>query len=156
MENFLQDIILYINELDTVLQYIGIFVISMVPFLESYVAIPVGIALDFPPVPIILIGIIGNVLSVIILIWIIDKFRKPNKEKKESNRWRRAQSFFQKYGVPGVSLAGPLIGYHIAALIALGAGTSKQYITLWQIIAISVWSIIFGVAFIFGIQLLIR
>ncbi|KYG34170.1 hypothetical protein AZF04_15025 [Alkalihalobacillus trypoxylicola] len=150
----MQDIIRYIHDLDVIYQYLGIFIISIIPFFESYLAIPVGIALGFPTIAVIIIGIVGNILSVVAFIWLIDKFRKPKKDK-EGGRWKRAQGLFQKYGVPGVSFAGPLYGYHIGAIIAIAAGTSREYVTLWQIIAISVWSMAIGIAFHFGFQLFI-
>ncbi|MBM7839258.1 putative membrane protein [Alkalihalobacillus xiaoxiensis] len=149
MENF----ILSIMEADTIYQYIGIFVISIGPFFESYAAIPLGLALQFPAIPIVLIAIVGNLASVLLFIWIIDYFRgKRKKEKKDGGRWKRAQGLFQRYGVPGVSFAGPLIGYHIGAAIALASGASRQYITLWMTIAITAWSIVLGVLLYFGIE----
>ncbi|WP_139365688.1 hypothetical protein [Shouchella patagoniensis] len=106
--------------------------------------------LGFPLIPVGIIAIVGNLISVLGFIWIIDKVRGGNKERKEGGRWRRAQNFFRKYGVPGVSLAGPLIGYHIGAAIALAAGASRQYVTLWQIIAITLWAIALTIAFALG------
>ncbi|GIN13425.1 hypothetical protein J26TS2_32920 [Shouchella clausii] len=150
----LQELMEFIMEADTIYQYIGVFIVSLIPFFESYVAIPIGIVLNFPVIPVVLLSIAGNLLSVYVFIWLVDKLRGTRKStKNEGSRRKRAQRFFQRYGVPGVSFAGPIICFHVGAAIALGAGTSRQYVTLWQTIAIVVWSVALGIAFAFGVNL---
>ncbi|GIP17461.1 hypothetical protein J40TS1_31030 [Paenibacillus montaniterrae] len=157
MAEWLQELLIQIMEANLWIKLLSVFVVSAIPFFESYVTIPIGIVFGFPIVPVVIIGALGNWISVIVFVLAVSRLRrnkKPRDGKMRSNRWQRAQKLFQKYGVPGVSLLGPIICFHVAAAIALGAGTSKSYIMLWQTIAIAGWSIALGIAFGFGINLL--
>ncbi|GAF22922.1 MULTISPECIES: hypothetical protein [Shouchella] len=152
METF-QNLLITLIEADTWVQYLSVFVISIIPFFESYVAVPIGILFGFPSIPVILIAAIANWLSVMIFIWLIAKFRKSN-GKKSTKRYARAQGIFNKYGVAGLSFAGPIICYHVCAAISIASGAEKSYVSLWQGIAIGTWSIALGIAFHYGINLL--
>jgi len=82
---------------------------------ESYGAIPLLIVLGFPSIPLILSAIAGNIVSVMAFIWVVNKLRskivKIKKNKGPSKRAIKARRYFEKYGVPGVSLAGILLGF---------------------------------------------
>ncbi|WP_028562635.1 small multi-drug export protein [Paenibacillus pinihumi] len=141
------------------LQLLSIFVLSLIPFFESYGAIPLGIViLGFPAIPVILTAAVGNWVSVMAFIWIISKLRSKvvkNKETKEpSKRAIKARQYFEKYGVPGVSLAGILLAFHISAGIALAAGAKKSYVSLWITISIAAWSAVIGGLLMLGVELL--
>lgn len=128
-------------------------------FFESYGAIPLGIViLGFPAIPVILTAAVGNWVSVMAFIWIISKLRSKvvkNKETKEpSKRAIKARQYFEKYGVPGVSLAGILLAFHISAGIALAAGAKKSYVSLWITISIAAWSAVIGGLLMLGVELL--
>jgi uncharacterized membrane protein len=131
------------------LQIASIFILSLIPFFESYGAIPLGIVMGFPTIPLIITAIVGNFVSVMAFIWIINKLRakivKKKIKKEPSKRAIKAKRLFEKYGVPGVSLAGLVIGFHLSAGIALGAGAKKSYVSLWIVISIVVWSVVIGV-----------
>jgi len=139
------------------LQLLSIFILALVPFFESYGAIPMGILLlGFPAIPVILAAAVGNWASVMAFIWIISKLRSKvvkNKGNKEpSKRAIKARQYFEKYGVPGVSLAGILLAFHISAGIALAAGAKKSYVSLWITISIAVWSIVIGGLLLLGVE----
>jgi len=139
------------------LQLLSIFILSVIPFFESYGAIPLGIIiLGFPGIPVILTAAVGNWVSVMAFIWIISKLRSKvmnNKVTKEpSKRAIKARKYFEKYGVPGVSLAGILLAFHISAGIALAAGAKKSYVSLWITISIAVWSIVIGGLLMLGVE----
>ncbi|RXZ77575.1 hypothetical protein EBB07_30135 [Paenibacillaceae bacterium] len=139
------------------LQLLSIFVLSLIPFFESYGAIPLGIIiLGFPAIPVILTAAVGNWVSVMAFIWIISKLRSKvvkNKINKEpSKRAIKARQYFEKYGVPGVSLAGILLAFHLSAGIALAAGAKKSYVSLWITISIAVWSVVIGGLLMLGVE----
>lgn len=140
-------------------QLMSVFILSLIPFFESYGAIPFGLVLGFPTIPVIIIGAVGNWVSVMAFIWVISalrsKVKQKQKEKEPSKRAIKARRYFEKYGVPGVSLAGILLAFHIAAGIALAAGAKKSYVSLWMTISIALWSLVFGVLFSFGIDLVV-
>ncbi|GGP08161.1 small multi-drug export protein [Oceanobacillus neutriphilus] len=151
-----QDLLVNLMEADKWVQYLSVFLISIVPFFESYVAIPIGIVFGFPSIQVVLIGAVGNWLSVMVFIWLISGLRKKvvtNKDKS-NKRKNRAQNIFNKYGVAGLSFAGPIICYHVCAAISIASGAKKSYVSIWQAIGIGVWSIALGLAFHYGVNLL--
>ena len=137
---------------DTWIQYLCVFVMYVIPFFESYVAIPIGIVFGFSSIQVVLIGALGNWLSVMVFIWLIASLRK--KKVKSNKRRNRAQKIFNKYGVAGLSFAGPFITFHLCAAISIASGAKKAYVSIWQAIAIGVWSIAFGATFHYGTNLL--
>ena len=140
------------------LQLLSIFILSLIPFFESYGAIPFGLILGFPTIPVILTAAVGNWVSIMAFIWIISKLRSRIKSKKKdkepSKRALKARRYFEKYGVPGVSLAGILLGFHIAAAIPLAARANKSYVSLWITISIILWSVVVGILSVSGVNLL--
>lgn len=151
-----QNLLINLMEADIWVQYLSVFLISIVPFFESYVAIPIGIVFGFPSIQVVLIGAIGNWLSVMVFIWVISGLRKKVSGHKDTNskRKNRAQNIFKKYGVAGLSFAGPIICYHVCAAISIASGAKKSYVSIWQAIGIGVWSVALGVAFHYGVNLL--
>lgn len=149
-----QNLLINLMEADIWVQYLSVFLISIVPFFESYVAIPIGIVFGFPSIQVVLIGAIGNWLSVMVFIWVISGLRKKVSANKDSKRKNRAQNIFKKYGVAGLSFAGPIICYHVCAAISIASGAKKSYVSIWQAIGIGVWSVALGVAFHYGVNLL--
>ncbi|GAB6928624.1 hypothetical protein JCM10914A_26070 [Paenibacillus sp. JCM 10914] len=158
-EQFLEQI----RDSNPLFQFIGVMIVAMVPFVEGYFAVPVGIAIGFPVLLTIIAAIVGNWLSVMVAIlasdrlkqWFQGRRKSDQKQEKQSKRMQRGQQLFHKYGVPGVSLIGPLlIGGHLAALICIAAGASKRYVVIWQTISIVVWSIVMGVLVLLGLNLI--
>src|SRR5699024_3004482 len=61
--------------------------------------------------------------------------------RRKSARRAKFQRAFERYGVPGVSLLGPLlIPTHFTATMLAAAGVGKQRILLWQAVAITGWT----------------
>lgn len=163
MEAFIlgQEIIRRIDEIDVIYQFIGVFLISLIPFLEAFVAVPIGILLNLPFIPVIIIGATGNWLSVMAVIvsstYIRTKFskgRELNANHFITRRLQKANTYFNKYGVPGISLLGPVIGTnHIVALACLIGNANTKKIVLWQSISIVIWAIGTGVLLFYGVDI---
>ena len=143
-------------------QFIGVMIVAMIPFFEGYFAVPVGIAIGFPAVLTIVAAIVGNWISVMVVIlasdrvkqWLQSRKSSERKQEKQNKRLERGQKLFHKYGVPGVSLLGPLlVGDHIAALVCIASGATKRYVIIWQTIAIVVWAVGTGILVMLGINL---
>lgn len=145
------------------LDYFLVFLGAAIPWLELGLVIPLGIISGMSPVAVIIVGFAGNMLTVLALIIGYDKFklwlakRNEGKEKKESKRSVRAKELWNKYGLPGMLMLGPiLIGTHVAAFIGMALGASKVKTMLWSTISISAWAIIFGVVTSFGFDFFVR
>ncbi|URN92600.1 MAG: small multi-drug export protein [Candidatus Pristimantibacillus lignocellulolyticus] len=158
LEQFLQEL----QDSNPILQFIGVMIVAMIPFIEGYFAVPVGIAIGFSAVMTIVAAIVGNWISVMVVILASDRFKQwlqgrktsERKQEKQNKRLERGQKLFHKFGVPGVSLLGPLlIGDHLAALICIASGASKRYVIIWQTIAIVVWAVGMGILVLLGINI---
>lgn len=61
--------------------------------------------------------------------------------EKESKGKKRLARWMTRYGVPGASLLAPLaLPFAFTALFFVGAGVSKRWVILWQMIAIVLWT----------------
>jgi len=158
LEQFLQQL----QDANPFFQFIGVMIVAMIPFFEGYFAVPVGIAIGFPAVLTIVAAIVGNWISVMVVIlasdrvkqWLQSRKSSERKQEKQNKRLERGQKLFHKYGVPGVSLLGPLlVGDHIAALVCIASGATKRYVIIWQTIAIVVWAVGTGILVMLGINL---
>lgn len=146
-----------VKEANIFIQLGTVFLVSLVPFLEGYVAASVGIIIGFPAIPTIIAACFGNWVSVMAIIVLHGKLSRRRKAKQSDGpsgkRMERARKLFNKYGVPGVALIGPLVfGHHIGAFISLVSGSSKRYVTLWMTVGILVWTIAAGALAAVGID----
>ena len=144
-------------------EYLLVFIAAAIPWLEIALVIPLGIISGLSPVWVIVTAFIGNLLTVLVVIigfekvkeWLDARRRKSGKEG--SKRTERAKQIWNRYGMPGVALLGPiLIGTHIAAFIGLLFGANKTNTTVWMTISIALWSLIFGIATALGVDLFVR
>jgi len=157
LEDFLQQL----QNSNPILQFLGVMIVAMIPFIEGYFAVPVGIAIGFSAILTIVAAIVGNWLSVMVVIlasdkvkqWLAGRKKTERQQEKQNKRLERGKKLFHKYGVPGVSLLGPLlIGDHIAALVCIASGASKRYVIIWQSIAIVVWAVGTGLLVMLGLS----
>ncbi len=79
---------------------------------------------------------------------------KNNSDHFIIRRFQKAKAYFNKYGVPGIALLGPIIGTnHIGALVCIIAKANKKNIILWQTVSIVIWAIGTGVLLIYGVDI---
>ncbi len=133
-------------------EYALIFLGAAIPWFEIALVIPLGIVWGLSPAWVMITAFAGNMLTVMLLIIGFDKFRiwydkrQQKKGKEPLKKNDRAVRIWNKYGLPGLSLLGPiLIGTHIAAFIGMTLGATKRNTTVWMIISIGVWTLAFGI-----------
>ncbi|SDH73965.1 membrane protein DedA, SNARE-associated domain [Alteribacillus persepolensis] len=155
----MEEIYQWIQGVHIVYQLAAIFVLGFIPFIEAFVAIPIGLVVDLPFVPTVLLGLIGNWLSIVLLLFFSSFITSVISKRKKSNgsfinrRMQKAQQYFNKYGVPGLSLAGPIIGSnHISAIVCLLARSGQRNIIIWQTISILLWGIAMGILILYGVD----
>ncbi|WP_197233023.1 small multi-drug export protein [Priestia endophytica] len=154
----LEDIVHKIEEINIVYQFVMIFIIGFIPFLEAHVAVPVGVLLKLPIIPTALLGIVANIASVMLVILfttlIKTKLTKNHNKSTLKGRLQKAQIYFNRYGVPGLSLMGPIVGAnHISAFVSVAAGASKERVIVWQIISIILWGVGSGLLIYYGVDI---
>ncbi|QQK77090.1 small multi-drug export protein [Salicibibacter cibarius] len=146
-----------------------IFVGGTIPFIEYMLAIPAGIIAGVPTIPVIIFGFAGNLIGVILLIWLFDyvlaiRRKRKNQNKPDmdnytpkSKRAQKAKKLWDKYGIPGLTFFGTgLLSSHATALMACSFGGNRAYISIWMVISLAIWSIITGVAVHFGMDVFFR
>jgi hypothetical protein len=142
-----------------------------IPFIEGEGAAGIGIIGGIPPVIAAIAAMIGNFVCVAILVLASSGARQAivNRARSResvvagggapivdetpsvdaSHRTARTEKFqraFERYGVPGVSLLGPLLlPTHFTATMLAAAGVGKARILLWQAVAIVGWTTIVAV-----------
>lgn len=166
--------------LPEVLRWLGIMVIGMIPYLEAEGAAIFGVIAGLNPAIAIPAGIAGNAIALAVVVWVTSAVRGGVKSVAarsaaadvpvpagaggygapveqaapvESNPKRaRMRRVFDKYGVPGVSILGPLLlPSHITAAAMVGFGAPRLKVFVWGVIAVSLWAILFGLLFYFGV-----
>jgi hypothetical protein len=144
-----------------------------IPFIEGEGGVAIGIIGGIPPVVAAVAAMAGNFLCVAALVLLSSGARNavvtrhrarvqardsvpvgggstlevPPGERPEDSRaaTRRAkfQRAYERYGVPGVSLLGPLLlPTHFTATMLAASGVGKARILVWQAIAIVGWTTI--------------
>lgn len=140
-----------------------------VPFIEGEGAATIGIIGGIHPVIAAIAGIVGNFLCVAILVLLsssartaivnrrrakafvaadgtvlpdsgVDEVERHDGSRKAA-RLEKFQRAFERYGVPGVSLLGPLLlptMFTATMLVAVGVG--KVRVLVWQAVAIVGWT----------------
>ncbi|AKO93085.1 small multi-drug export protein [Priestia filamentosa] len=152
-----EEILYRIKEMQLMYRFVMVFVIGFIPFLEAHVAVPLGILLELPFVLTAFLGIGGNIISVLLVVLFVtlikDKLNHHDRYPSINRRFAKARHYFDKYGVPGLALLGPIVGAnHISALVSVAASARKENIVLWQVISITVWGIGSGLLLFYGID----
>lgn len=137
-------------------QYALIFLGAAIPWLEVLVVVPLGIIWGLSPILVMIVGFVGNMITVIPVILMFDKLkgwftRRRKKKEQSSNRSAKAAGLFQKYGVIGSALLGPILtGTHIAAFIGMSMGATKKGMINWMSISIAAWVLVVGIMTVLG------
>ncbi|WP_062072517.1 small multi-drug export protein [Demequina sediminicola] len=135
-------------------QQVGALVlVSAIPFVESYLGSFLGVVLGMNPVVAITAAVIGNAICTFLLIFIADRTRravlagrKAKSDDEPSKRNQKVAGYLERYGVPGVSLLGPLAlpsQFTGPTMVALGASAGRVY--LWMGVSIIAWGVLSGV-----------
>jgi hypothetical protein len=136
-----------------------------IPFIEGEGAAGIGIIGGINPVVAAIAAIVGNFVCVAVLVLassgarqaivnrsrvrqsvasdgtIIDESVVSADSARKAARREKFQRAFTRYGVPGVSLLGPLLlPTHFTATMLAAAGISKARVLFWQALAIIGWT----------------
>ena len=144
-------------------EYFLIFLGAAIPWFEIALVIPLGIVWGLSPLWVMVVAFIGNMLTVLALITGFDRFqiwynkRQEEKGKATSKKSERAKTIWNRYGLPGLAMLGPiLIGTHIAAFIGMTLGATKKNTTVWLTISIAAWTLAFGILTALGFDFFTR
>ncbi|MFC4437504.1 MULTISPECIES: small multi-drug export protein [Natrialbaceae] len=149
-----------LEEATGILQYVLVFLFAAIPVIEILVVVPIAIGLGLNPVATGVVAFAGNVGSVYALLLFSRRIvawwtgRRGN-DGEPSDRYARARRLWDRYGLPGVALGGPILtGVHVAALVALLAGSRSRTVAVWMTIGIAVWTVLLVLGSVAGFSLL--
>jgi hypothetical protein len=138
-----------------VLGYALVFLLAATPWLEILVVIPIAVGLGLDPVGVAVLAFLGNVLPIYGIVVGYDRVRtwlERRRGSDESGRHGRARRLWDRYGLPGLALASPILtGVHLAALIALAAGSPKRSVGAWMTASVAVWTVVLTLGSFYGL-----
>ncbi|BAB05031.1 small multi-drug export protein [Halalkalibacterium halodurans] len=144
----------------TLWEYVLIFLAAATPWLEAIVVVPLGIIRGLNPWLVSVVAFIGNWLTILLVIIFYEKFQAWREKRRiqkgietppESKRQKRARHIWNRYGLPGLALGGPLvIGTHLSALMALAFRSPKYLVTGWITFSLALWIVVFAVGAFYG------
>ena len=140
-----------------------------VPFIEGEGAAALGIVGGIHPVVAIIAGAVGNFACVAVLVILssrartalVTRHRAKVQERvlagggvesseltldpPRTPRQAKFQRAFERYGLPGVCLLGPLVmPTQFTATMLAAAGIDRTRILIWQGVAIVLWTVVIG------------
>lgn len=146
----LQTIQDFVTSLPAHWQWLGVMLVSAVPFVESYLGAAIGVVTGVPVALAVAAAVVGNVVSMWIFVTLAQAVRPQRSPAGEapplSPRRQRIQRLLARYGVPGVSLIGQTVlpsQLTAATMVALGA--ERRQVVFWQVLSITLWGVLFGV-----------
>lgn len=139
------------------LQWLAIFLIAAIPFVESYSGTFVGIAIGLHPVVAASAAIAGNIAAVLAVVAVAGRIRRrvrTTEEPPRSKGRQRLRRLFERFGIPGVALLGHPTQLSSAAMVGFGADRRK--VVIWELASIALWGTVIAVLAGLGIDVLLH
>ena len=148
--------------LPTALQWLGVILISAIPFVEYFFGAPIGILAGMHPVVAIVTAVIGNMLSLILVVYVAHWVRtailhkRPQQmDPQKSAKREKVRRIFDRFGVPGVSILGPLaLPSQFTAPLMVSFGASRHAVMAWMLVSVILWGVGFALLTIWGLTII--
>ena len=152
----------------------GVFLGGAIPWLEAVVVIPGGILAGLHPVPAVIAGVTGNLLTVALATWFGDRMRRwwrarrakraeldddvevidEHTAARTSRRARRVERIARRWGLPALAVIGPIgLGTQVSAMVAVGIGIEARRAFIWIAAGTVAWSIAAAIAAVTGMSI---
>lgn len=127
----------------------GIFIAGAIPWFEAIGVVPAGILFGLDPVLTVIAAAAGNIITIAVFAYSGDKIRTWVIKRREakgkvvkSDRYEKAQKSFDKYGIYGMAVLGPIIiGTQFAAAVSVAAGVKPLKVTLLISASMVLWAV---------------
>jgi len=164
---------------NVLIELLGVFAAGATPWLEALLVVPVGVSAGLPFGAVMLAALSGNVLTIAVAIWFGEAIRDAwvrrkkrralgrgdppasealppiNSDADASAPPGRARRVFERWGLPGLAILGPLgLGTQVSAALAVALGQSRRSTFLWISVSTGVWALVAGVLALGGLRLL--
>lgn len=129
---------------------LGVFLAGAIPWFEAIAVVPAAIIFGLDPVLVVIAAVVGNASTIFLFAfagsqirsWLL-KRREAKGKVGESKRFARAQEAFNKWGVYGMALLGPLlIGTQFAAAVSVAAGVKPLKSALIVTAGMVFWAVL--------------
>lgn len=154
--NFIENLQNFVLSLPEAIQFLGVSLVAMIPFVENYGAVVIGSIAGVPVWVAVLMAIIGNLAVVAVITLIASGTREAIVARSSSGasaggavesspRQDKVRRLFDRYGVPGVTLLGMLVvPTHFIAPALVSFGSPKTVVLVWQAISITLYAVVAG------------
>ncbi|QVQ52297.1 hypothetical protein J4H86_00085 [Spiractinospora alimapuensis] len=143
MNDLIATIAQFVDDLHPVLQFVAVFVIGTIPFLESYFGSVIGYVVGMGW-PIALGGAVaGNALAVTAAVSLAGRIRTGKSRVERSKRRERILARVEKWGVPVASLLTPTVfAISLTAFIMAAAGLDRRAVLAWNLVSSLAWGVL--------------
>lgn len=143
-------------DLPPFLRWVGVLLAAMIPYVEAEGAAVLGIVAGIDTVVAIPVAVLGNAIALAVVVWVIGAARTGltrGRAKEADPKRQRMRRVFDRYGVPGVSLLGPLLlPSHVTAAAMVGFGAPRGRVFVWGVVSVTLWALVLGVLVHLGVQ----
>lgn len=138
---------------EEILKAVSVYLSSMIKFIFGPIG---GKAAGLHLITTMVVTVAGMMTTVVAFTYfgefirkrIIERFRKPKPEEKESEH---KQGIFRRYGLAGVAFLTPIILTPIGGtILAVSVSKNRQKILFYMLISACTWSVILTIAVYFG------
>lgn len=127
---------------------VGIFLAGAIPWMEAIAVVPSGIALGLDPLAVVIAAAVGNALTIFLFAYLSSSIRERIIKRRiargkaaESPKFEKALKAFDKYGIYGLAILGPLIiGTQFAAAAAVAGGVKPLRTSLLVTLSMVLWA----------------
>lgn len=168
--NFFQELITslqnLVGQVPEVIQPLILVLAGAIPTIEGDVAAMIGIVSGINPILAGISAAAGNFLSVLVIVFVTSGARsaianrrvqidtdtattitldapksgKPESESRKKGR-EKFKKYFDRYGVPGASIFGPLaLPSQVTSAILVASGSSRAGVLFWHAVSIAIWT----------------
>ena len=132
---------------------LGVFIAGAIPWFEAIGVVPGGIIFGLDPVLTVIAAAAGNLITIAVFAyggagirrWVLAR-REAKGKAPRSDRWVKAENSFDKYGIWGMAVLGPIIiGTQFAAAVSVAAGVKPLRVTIIIAISMLIWATIFAI-----------
>ena len=144
-----------------ILLYLAVLAAAATPWLEVVLVVPAGMIAGLPVVPTVVVATVGNLATLAPVVLAGDRLRARVRRRRRGDSPRRdhsggrARRLMDRYGLPGLALLGPVVtGAHVAALVAIAAGSERRATLVWLGGGVAAWAVAVGLLTMLGVDLL--
>jgi hypothetical protein len=135
----------------------GVFIAGAIPWFEAIAIVPLAIIFGLDPVLVVLFAVTGNAITIFLFAYLSSQIRRFFQGRREasgktgeSRKLMKAQEYFDRYGIYGVAVLGPvLIGTQFAAAISVAAGVKPLKAALLITLSTLIWASVIAVGLVF-------